>query len=745
QLAKEFYKAWGKVQLVNIYGSTEVGADATYYNVDRYYVEDTTEDENKYTVPIGKPISNTSILILNNQNELQPLGVSGEICIQGYGVSAGYINQEVVDERFIESPFEEGTLLYRTGDLGVWSADGNLEYIGRLDDQVKIRGHRIGFKEIENVLVRHERINEAIVRLKGKAEDKYLTGYYTSEKEIELEVLKKHLYATLPDYMVPSHFVHLENFSLLSNGKVNLKDLPEPQINLDNFIPPSNDIEKELVEIWSEVLKLPTNVIGANTSFFELGGHSIRAVQLINKVQNAFSVKIDLRDIFETNTVSGMAVIIGNNTLTSKTVINKAQIKPYYRASPAQERLFFGYLIDTEDTGRNISASIELGKEIEIVRLEKALHQMVQRHSVLRTSFELKDGGVFQRIESNINLKIESITCPEKKLLPKYFENFIRPFNLSRGPLIRLGLVNGPNLKYLFVDIHHIVCDGMSINILIRDLKGLYFLEKLPKIEYEYTDFSEWVRTGKKNEAFHRNYWSTQLSGKIKKLNLPILQERESIDGNSCSTKTLRLKDETYKSIKSFSSQEGVTDFMFFLSIYYLMLNKITGDKDVIIGSDSLGRNESFDKTVGTFVNPLPLRMKIKGSYKYSTLLGKVKELVLKALEHQEYPFNEILSIIDPRVEQLFLVHFAFLNIIDSQREIDKLQFKNVHLLERTSIEYELQVEVLDNSENFNIFFHYNNSLYDEDTIQVFLETYQSILNFVLTNEKVKIRNLKFG
>ena len=731
-------------RLINLYGPTEATVDVTYYECDLSIKNE--------LIPIGKPIANTQLYVLDKNSALSPAGVAGELCISGDGLSRGYLNKpELTAERFIDHPYKAGEKLYRTGDLARWLPDGNIEYLGRIDDQVKIRGYRIELGEIENQLASHPEIREAVVVTREREGEKYLVGYYVSDDVLNIADLKAYLSKTLPEYMIPSYFVHLTAIPLSINGKTDRKSLPKPELTIgEGYVAPSNETERKLTAIWSEVLELDQDAISADANFFELGGHSIHAVQVTNKIQGVFSVEIGLRQIFESNTISALALFIEYAQPGSESSIPKTERKQYYLTSPAQERMYFGYLLDTNNTSRNISSMIELSMAPDVKQLEKAFKALIKRHSGLRTCFELTNEGVVQQIMPDVNFELKCFDLGNETL-ESCFMAFIQPFDLSQAPLIKALVVKGTSKNYLFIDIHHIVCDGTSVNILTRDLRDLYLGKKLPELELEYIDFAEWVRKETENQGVHRNYWSNKLYGNLKRLNLPILQERELVENNAVSKMIFSIGNDLYRKIKSFSREAEVTDFMFFLSVYYLMLNKITGDGDIIIGTDAMGRSsKDLQEIVGTFVNILPLRVDVNGSSKYSRFLNQVKECVLEAFDHQAYPYDQIVSLVSSEIKQLVDVHFSFDNTIDNGQELEDLHFKSVAIEEEAdnrntgvnntqSAEYDLEVVVSENEEQFQVLFKYNSSLYDDDTIKIFIDIFINIISNVVNNPKIEI------
>jgi amino acid adenylation domain-containing protein len=735
EMVQRFQQLKTGVSLANIYGPTEGTIYSCGFSI--------PEDHRSLVIPIGKPIDNVRLYILDDSFRLVPKGVAGELYIAGAGVAKGYLNNEELNkDKFFTTPFLPGERIYRTGDRVKWLADGNVQYLGRKDHQVKIRGYRIELGEIERQLAGFEGITDAAVVLHEKGGNRYLAGYYMSERDIPHGELQSYLSQYLPDYMLPGNYQRMNAFPLTTSGKVDRNLFPHPDLtDQQAYIAPAGRTERILSKLWSEILKIDEQVIGVNTSFFELGGHSIRAIQLANKIQDVLSVQIGLSKLFGMNTIAEQAVFIENSRPDRKNGIPKAGQKPYYSASPAQERMYYHYLLDMTDTGRNISVAIELSETVNIQQLKAAFQQLVDRHSGLRTSFELANGSVVQKINPTIVFEWKSLACGEDESLKDRFRNFIQPFDLSNAPLIRAALVRDAGAGYLFIDIHHIVCDGSSMNVLVRDLRDLYLGKTLPAPELEYVDFAEWVRAGIENEAIHRNYWANKLSGNLRRMNLPVLQDRELVQKGAVCQLGLLVEKDLYKRVKLFLREADVSDFMFLLSICYIMLNKITGDQDIVIGTDGIGRNSKLPETmVGTFVNILPLRMEIEGESNYSRFLYGVKECVLEAIEHQEYPYDRIVALLKADDRRVVDVHFSFDNTFDSSAELEVLQFRSVDLgRDARNSEYDISIEVREKQENFQILFLYNRVLYDEETIRIFVDIYRKILDAVIDNEKTLI------
>ncbi|HYE55538.1 MAG TPA: amino acid adenylation domain-containing protein, partial [Chitinophagaceae bacterium] len=421
--------------LINLYGPTEATVDVSYY--------DCHFNEEEDIIPIGKPIDNISLYVMDHAGQLAPIGVPGELCIAGVGLARGYVGDETLtSQKFVPNPFMRGERMYRTGDLVRWLNDGNIEFLDRIDNQVKIRGFRIELGEIEHQLAKHPLITGTAVVARTSGAEKYLVAYYVSQNEIDQSALMQFLRDKLPVYMMPAQFVHLHAMPLSVNGKLNRKALPDPSLSTSGRVAASTQVEQVLLNIWSEILH--TDDIAADDDFFRLGGHSIRAINVINAVFREFGVRLTLRAVFENTTIRQLAALIEQQQTEDQAIIPYAGERQSYPASSAQERLFFEYLQDKDSLAYNISAAFEIRGELDVERLQHACALLVQRHEALRTSFILSGDGVVQLISKQVDIAIE---MPERRA------GFIRPFDLGQAPLIRFALVQENGARILLADV----------------------------------------------------------------------------------------------------------------------------------------------------------------------------------------------------------------------------------------------------------------------------------------------------
>jgi amino acid adenylation domain-containing protein len=727
ELAEELFRNYtGK--LYNMYGPTET----TVWSA----IGEILPGER---ITIGKPIANTQIRIVDRQGKLVPVGVSGELCIGGEGVGKGYWQRtELTAEKFIKDPEQEGAILYRTGDLAKWQHDGRIVYQGRIDAQVKIRGHRIEPGEIESVLNSYEGIKRSVIVAREQEGDKYLVAYYESDQELTPGELRSYLLEQLPEYMIPAYYVRMEKLPLTPNGKLDRKSLPDPQINAGgDYTAPANKTEERLVEIWSEVLRIDKELIGVTNSFFELGGHSIRAIHLINKIEQQFAVKISIRKVFENISIRKLSSIITGERAGTGSSIKKVEKREYYPVSSAQERLFYQQLLNKDRVTNNMPVVFSMEGQLNIDRLKNAFQFLINRHESLRTSFSIVDNEIVQQVEENVTIDIQVMDPEIYKMVDGAFHDFVQPFDLSKCPLMKCGLLlNEENGPLLLVDIHHIICDGLSLNILMTDFKNAYQGYGAEPPGLTYVDYACWQRQQYNSLPEQRKYWLNQLSG-WRSIDLPVLQSREAVDIYRADSKILTISGGQYRQVRNYSAESGVSGFMFLLSVYYVLLSKLSGNTDIIIGTDAIGRAQSALKNVvGTFVNVLPLRLQVQKDMPFTELLIRVKNCVLDAFENQDYQYDQMYSLVNNGDKKKIVdVYFSDTSLFENEAPLNNLEFIPVKTDSRlTTTRYELELRMDEQDDQVNITFLYSTDLYDSDTIGLLTTYYSNILDEVLTS-----------
>ncbi|MBG9480520.1 non-ribosomal peptide synthetase, partial [Lysinibacillus sphaericus] len=468
--SKELVEQIGdKERYINAYGPTENTVLATHW-------EKENDKEVPERIPIGKPISNTQIYILNGDN-LCGIGVPGELCITGDGLARGYLNRpELTEEKFVNNPFGEGRL-YRSGDLARWLPDGNIEYLGRIDEQVKVRGFRIELGEIESRIREIEGIQNSVVIAKADQNgDQALHAYYTGES-ISVSELREHLAGVLPEYMIPSYIMEIDSIPVTRNGKLDKKALPEIEVKATReYTAPSNETEETICKIFGEILAVEN--VGVKDSFFELGGHSLRATRLVNKIESETGYRIAIKDVFSHPTPEKLSQIVLESETEEYIPIPRAEEKEYYAMSSAQKRTYLIQQMYPEGTMYNMRQALKLTGEVSVEDLRRALQEIVERHEILRTEFLMVNGETVQKVLETAEVPFEYEEA-SNRTDEEEMKLFVRAFDLSKAPPIRALFVKRDTYGLLMLNMHHIVGDGMSMATFMNELNALYKGEKL--------------------------------------------------------------------------------------------------------------------------------------------------------------------------------------------------------------------------------------------------------------------------
>ncbi|HYC29738.1 MAG TPA: condensation domain-containing protein, partial [Chitinophagaceae bacterium] len=591
------------------------------------------------------------------------------------------------------------------GDLARWRADGELLCLGRIDQQVKVRGHRIEPGEIEAQLNNHEAIIRSAVDAKGQGSDKYLVAYYESAEEIDPAILRAHLSEALPAYMIPTSFMKLEKLPLTPNGKLDRKALPDPFVKAGaNYIAPANTTEEKLVELWAEVLRIDRSLISVTRNFFELGGHSLRAIYLVNKIEQRFGVRIGIREVFENISVRKLAEMISVQGLKKRAIVPKAEKRKYYPASSAQERLFYQQLLHEDRVTNNLPMIVSIKGNWSMERLQQSLQSLVNIHESLRTSFSLNEDGVVQQVAEHATISIEMLNAPT---LEQAFEKFVRPFNLEACPLMRCGLLFLGNETFLLVDVHHIVCDAVSLDILMTHFKNIYKGSMPTAPDTTYVDYACWQRRQTNHLKAQEHFWLQQLSGELPRLDLPTLRSRETTDIHAGATEIMIIKGEQYDELKKYTATSRASIFMFLLSAYYVMLAKLSGNNDIIIGTDAIGRSmPELRNVTGTFINVLPLRVQVEEAMRFEDLLHRVKDLVLSAFENQDYQYDQMCVLAGKKIVD---VYFSDASLFENEVQLQDVEFLPIERESATrATRYELELRIDDRAGQISITFLYS-------------------------------------
>lgn len=631
--------------ITNVYGPTECTVDATSFEISAHTPHGDT------VIPIGTPMPNHRVYIVNPAMQLQPVGVNGELCIGGAGVSRGYLNQiELTAERFVPSPFVPGEKIYRTGDRARWLPDGNIEFSGRLDYQVKIRGYRIELGEIENRLKCHPQIKETVVvAKKDNTGDNYMCGYYESGSGLPQEELRHFLASQLPDYMLPSIFIHMEKIPLTISGKINRRALPAPQLKAAAiYTAPQNNTQKELLTLWSAILGIEEKTIGIHDDFFQLGGQSLKATLMAARIHKRFNVKISLMEIFNNTTISKLAEHIDLQGTDTYAAIDPVEKKEYYPLSSAQKRMYILQQMEEESIVYNIPFIILGMLGLDEETLEKTFIKLIRRHESLRTTFEVINGQPMQKIHQTVPFTLERYDALDAAEVEETADSFFRPFQLTKAPLLRAGVVKtADNTRILLVDMPHIISDGVSDGVWVNDFMALSREEELPPLRIQYKDFSHWQNKQKNSQQQkdQEAYWLKTFATSIPPLDLPTDYPRPDVQSFEGHIFTFEIPRQEARLLRDIASTEGATMYMVLLAAVNILLAKLGNRDCIVLGTPIAGRKHvDLESIIGMFVGTLALPNTPEGSKSFREFLREVKENTLEAFENQDYPFEDLVT-----------------------------------------------------------------------------------------------------
>jgi amino acid adenylation domain-containing protein len=751
----------------NHYGPTEATVTATRARVD-------TQMAVQGPPAIGRPLDNFRIFVLDSNLEPVPPLVAGELYIAGVGLARGYLSASALTaEKFIPDPHtgEHGARMYRTGDVARYLHDGTLEFLGRNDHQVKLRGFRIELGEIEAILAHHPKVRDVVALVREDViGDKRLITYVVAKagEEFTSRELSGFVQQRLPNYMQPSAFVVLDSLPLTPNGKVDRKALPAPD-NSDArqagaYKAPRSHVEEVLALLWGQVLGVEE--VGVEDSFFALGGHSLLAAQLVSRVREAFKLEMPLRLIFEAATIARMAEAIE--------ILRKAEegliVPPITRGlrndrlplSFAQQRLWFLDQMEPGNTFFNVPVSIRLVGRLNVKALEQSFNEIVRRHEVLRARFEKVNNEVVQRAipELAVKLSVTDLSGFEEDERKNKVEDLsareaAKPFDLARGPLLRIGLLRlGEQEHEALLTIHHIVCDAWSMALLVREVAALYeaycngLPSPLPELPIQYADFSVWQREWLQGEALDTQlaYWKRQLNGSPAAMELPADYPREAMREYRSAQQTLALSLGLSESLKGLSKHKAVTLFMTLLAAFKTLLYRSTGQKDVIVGTDVANRNRvEVEGLIGFFVNQLVLRTDLSGNPSFSDLLGRVRDVTLGAYDHQDVPFEKLVEVLKPARDKnrppLFQIKFVMQKAFNQPVELAGLIVGSPKLRIRLA-QFDLQLSVEEANGQLIASVEYNAELFEPATIAELLKRFEILLIEVAANPEAKILDI---
>jgi amino acid adenylation domain-containing protein len=763
---------------VNFYGATETPQAMSYFVVpERNDHSHTVGGNSQRMIPLGRGIEDVQLLVLNHGREMAGVGELGEIHVRTSYLAKGYLGDETLTRgRFLTNSFtgENRDRLYKTGDLGRYRPDGNVEIVGRADRQVKIRGFRIEPEEIEAILGRHPSIKGVVVVARDDVPDERRLVAYLVAGEAgapAIGELRSFLKSQLPDYMIPSAFVVLDRLPLTPNGKIDYKALPAPsqgRLELEgSLVAPRTAVEEVLAGIWAELLRVEQ--VGVHDNFFDLGGHSLLATQVISKLREAFRVDLPLRFLFNTPTVAGLAERI-ERTRRSELGLEAPPIVARPRRgdlslSFAQQRLWFLDQLTPGTSAYNISGAVRLTGPLNIVALEQSLTEVLRRHEILRATFNAVDGQPFQSIAPAKPfifpvIDVGHFPQAEREAEARRLANeeAHQPFDLTEGPLFRATLFRlGEEDHILQCAMHHAVSDGWSTAIFNKEIGSLYYSfstgqpSALPELPIQYADFAHWQRQWLQGEVLEAqlSYWRKQLVGAPPALELPTDRPRPAVQTFQGARQSIVLPKSLTEALKGLSRQEGATLFMTLLAAFKILLSRYTGQQDIVVGSPIAGRNRAeIEGLIGFFINTLVLRTDLSGDPSFRELLRRVREVALGAYDHQELPFEKLVEELQPERDlsrtPLFQVFFNMLNLEsleDHRPELNGLTAEPLLFFEPDS-KFDLTIYARESNEGIHLTLVYNADLFCEDRIVETLEQLKYLLSQIGDNPDKRISEL---
>ncbi|PCH93847.1 MAG: hypothetical protein COB85_06335 [Bacteroidetes bacterium] len=756
-LTNQIYSRDYVQHVYNLYAPSETTTYSTLAIVPR---------KSKAALPIGSPINNTAVHILDSNMKLVPVGIPGELFIGGEGVARGYLNNpELTQKKFVQSPLKANEGLYRTGDIGRRLSNGDIEFIGRKDNQVKIRGYRIELAEVEHHLLSYEKVSEGVALAIEEGEEeknKCLVAYLVPKKGFNLTELRSYLKVALPDYMIPSYFVKVKKLPLTSNGKIDISALPRPEglelINQMQYTAPRTVMEKKLAAIWQEVLG--RKKIGVYENFFELGGHSLKAIQVTFKLHKSLKVKLPLRTIFDFPTIEGLAKIIAQESEKIYKPIEKVKSQTYYPLSFAQKRLWLVDQIEGNSLAYNIAVTHRFDETINVKAMESAMLFLIDRHESLRTNFIVEDGEPKQIIRGKIDFKLKVLDYSNEsninqKIKEVYSQESNYSFDLANEILLRVSLIKQHNSKWhiIFV-LHHIIFDGWSFEILREELFIMYraYIENkpnpLPTLNIQYKDFAIWQNRQLVGDTKlrHQTYWHKVLKGDLPVLKLPTDNIQPDNLKNTGSTYRTTLTFQLVNSLNEVGLQHKASLFMVMLAGFNILLQRLSGSNDIIVGTPVAGReHEDLKDLIGFFVNTVALRNTVDPNQSFSELLTQLRNNTLEALEHQGYPFEALVDELKvPREINKFPITSVFFNMLnledDNKQVLD--DFGSSHYKDNNKVKFDINLYIKEYNNGLELVCDYKNELFNQNTIETFIGRYIQLLVQISGNPGSVIKKL---
>ncbi len=743
-------QAWPELRIINGYGPTENTTFSLAYTIKENYTD----------IPLGYPISNSTAYVLDAAQRLVPVGVPGEICLGGDGLALGYYNQPLLTaKQFIENPFHAGERLYRTGDLGKWDSQGRLLFLGRLDHQVKIRGHRIEPGEIEAQLLAQEGVHNGVAVIRELDGEPVIVVYFEASASVTPRSLHDALRLCLPDYMLPGYYVPLSRVPLTANGKVDRDALPavaKEHALTEDYIAPRTDLETQVVQLWQEILG--KSRVGLNDDFFASGGHSLKAMRLLGAYQQAFTKKLKMQDLFVHVTPQAHVHLLLAAEHTTEAFIPLTETAELYPLSPAQRRLWIVSQSAIQSAAYNMPSVLYLTAALDIDLFRQAIGHVIARHEILRTVF-VSDaaGNVMQRIlpAGAMDIPLEYLDFrqaqqPEAAALAFVEADAYDVFDLEQGPLLRLWLLRYSDTGYVFYyNMHHIISDGTSMQLLAAEVNTCYeayqlrIEPRLPVLAIQYKDYSAWQLNRIAAGAYTTSeaYWLQQFSKPVPELHLSVAGGRPAFSAtNAGQSLRFALSSGNFHKLQAYTQRTQTTFYMNFLSLVAILLYRYSYQEDLVVGSSVSGRSrEELKHQIGLYVNTVAIRIGVQKEYSYATLLGQVKQQVLDAELHKEYPFDLLVQQLRAQNGMQLAGLFKIMLIVNHyDEEVAETASDDRHS-EQAKHKFDLSFYFNVYRNKVTVEINYDALIFEADTINVMADELKTLIDLVLEADAISV------
>ena len=726
-------KKHSKMRIHNQYGPSETTIGVSYCLLNE-----------ASRICVGRPMPGCRLYVLDDHRQPLPIGVFGELYVGGLCVGRGYRHApEMTAEVFVDNPFEYGEKMYRTGDIACWTGSGEILLQGRKDDQVKLRGLRIEPQEVAARLSMHEDIDRAFVRVYQEHGQQTLVAYYTSRRTIAEHELLAFAATYLPVYMIPSFFQRLESVPMTTNGKIDFTRLPKPMLHTGQTVATTTTpTQQRIMHIFSRVLG--RSDINATSDYFKCGGNSLNALETLAAIEEEFGVRLRIADLWTCRTATRLEGYIIGESVPQQTVqgIERAPNLSKYPLTSTQQSIFVQSNMDSTKLAYNMPGALRFRDGLDRKRLHTAMLKLLKNNTILRTSFPMDGDGIHQIIEQDVPFEIETLYADD---IQSVTEQFVRPFDLGRAPLFRAALWHeDETTDVLFIDMHHIIGDGLSMPILLKQLDALYRGETPSTPEVDFKDYAYWNLTRQKNIPMQlQDYWHNELGGFEGPLDIPLDAPRPKQFDFKGDKVIALLPKEKQQQLEAYCEQRGFSPYMLFVAAFGILLSRASGCEDIVVGTPVAGRPRGeLMQVIGTFIQTLPLRLKPKADVALLQYLEQVKTSVLGLMDHQDMPLESIISMLDKPRE---LGRHALYNTMVTMRPVEEDAYnlggqkaQAIELPTHTA-KLDLSLEIMTKGGIYGFAFEYATSLYHKRTIEYFSRSFLSIVQSILDGEAATI------